>query len=135
MGKYNFVALNCRWKDFDESDLVIGTQVLLTRIPREAIDEAISHLKDLRHVKWLRLWDIPVTNSIVDSLARLPELQELEIDYCIIADAEFKQLSRLSRLRYLGIPDFLVDSPRIDELQRALPKCKIYSCKDYHRGF
>ena len=88
----------------------------LTRIPKEL--EKLTKLKRL-DISYNQLTD-------VKGLEKLTQLEKLDLKYNQLTDVKgLEKLTMLTELGLYNLPD--LTKVQIDELQKALPKCKIYS--------
>ena len=66
-----------------------------------------------------------ITDAGLESLAELPALQTLDLTSTPITDAGLKHLHRVPTLKSLNLTDCKLSDAAIDDLQDALPWCRI----------
>ena len=97
---------------------------------REEIDKPKGKLTkaDLAEVEEISFEGTDITNEGLKELAKLKKLTELILFGCKqITDAGLKELARLTHLDVLWVSETRVTKAGVVKLQKALPKCKIYS--------
>jgi Leucine-rich repeat (LRR) protein len=71
---------------------------------RNITDSGIARLKNLSHLRELKLSSCDITYKAIDHLAELPNLKSLDLSYCNrIHDSSIKGLNALSQLEYLDL--------------------------------
>jgi Leucine-rich repeat (LRR) protein len=71
---------------------------------RNITDSGIARLKNLPHLRELKLSSCDITFKAIDHLAELPNLKSLDLSYCNrIHDSSIKGLNALSQLEYLDL--------------------------------
>ena len=60
-------------------------------------------------------------------MAKLQNLEDLRLDDTKITDAGLKDVAKLKQLTFLYLGSTQITKAGVAELQKALPKCKIYS--------
>ena len=99
--------------------LLLGT----TRITNEGLKE----LSKLNQLKKLSLSGISITDEGLKELAKLKQLSNLDLYGTQITNTGLKEIARLQQLSWLDLRRTQVTKAQIAELQKALPKCKIFS--------
>ena len=97
---------------------------------REVIDKPKGKLTkaDLAEVEELSLEGTEITDEGLKELVKLKKLTELILFGCKqITDAGLKELARLTHLDVLWLSETQVTKAGVVKLQKALPKCRIYS--------
>ncbi len=117
-------------------------------VPQAEIDRRESELRQLERAiaeesrpSWLPRWLLPdewfqrvlavdlVGCQLKDELAALAKLRDLEdvnLDRSSVTDAEVPDLARLKGLRTLGLRGTEVSDEGVQELRKALPTCLIW---------
>ncbi len=120
-------------------------------------DEALTYVKSLHNLKWLDIGDTKITDDglrqisemssleelillndqITDSgiahIQSLPQLRTLDLMNTLVTDQVIESLSKMTRLKYLRIFDTQMTERGYNQLQQALPACKIryYNSNDF----
>jgi|GEM_PF-2220428 hypothetical protein len=126
-----------------------GDVVLLNLKGRYITDASLAKIKTIKSLLVLDIWDAPITNAGLAQLAemtqlralgirdtqvtddglkhlsKLASLQELNLTLTDVTDAGMKHLTGLKSLHALGLDDTAVTGTGINELQVALPLCRI----------
>ena len=126
-----------------------GDVVLLNLKGQYITDASLAKIKTLDSLLVLDIWDAPITNAglaelsemtqlralgirdtrVTDDglkhLSKLTSLKELNLTLTGVTDAGMKHLTGLKSLHALGLDDTAVTGTGINELQVALPLCKI----------
>jgi hypothetical protein len=126
-----------------------GDVVLLNLKGPYITDASLAKIKTLNSLRVLDIWDAPITNAglaqlsemtqllalgirdtqVTDDglkhLSKLTSLKELNLTLTGVTDAGMKHLTGLKSLHALGLDDTAVTGTGINELQVALPLCKI----------
>jgi Leucine-rich repeat (LRR) protein len=87
-------------------------------------DAGLKHLKGLSHLRNLVLNNTEITDAGLECLRQLKQLEDLFLAQTQITDAGLEHLAKMQQLRCLGLPRQITDAA-MNDLQRALPKCKI----------
>ncbi len=66
-----------------------------------------------------------LTDAGLESLADLPALETLHLNATPITDAGLKHLAQIKTLKSLNLTDCQLSEAAIDDLQDALPWCRI----------
>ena len=90
-------------------------------------DDQLKQLARLTRLRTLWLVDSKVTGRGLAVLAEFPALRELHVRRDQLTDDGLRHLKQLSRLEKLTLWGLRFDDPRANELQLALPKCKVGS--------
>ena len=102
------------------------TQLKSLRLYSAKITDAglvnLSHLTELQE---LYLVQAAITNSGLENLKGLTQLRSLWLYGTNVSDAGLVNLRGLSQLKYLSLVFTKVSDNGIEELQKALPSCKI----------
>lgn len=88
-------------------------------------DAGLGELSGLPNLTYLYLNDTPITDAGLTHLAGLTNLEELSLAHTQVAGPGLAQLSGLTKLDYLYLYSTQIPPDGIDEIQRALPKCRI----------
>ena len=89
-------------------------------------DAGLAHLTRLSGLNDLDLMNTAVSDAGLDSVSGLTKLSRLNIRGTQVTDEGLKKLARLTNLRQLYISRTKVTGKGVAELQKSLPKCKIY---------
>lgn len=92
---------------------------------RQITDEGLAELSGLANLQYLYLNDTPVTDAGLVHLAGLSRLEELSLTHTQVTGPGLVQLSGLTKLDYLYLYSNRIPPDGIDEIQKALPKCRI----------
>jgi hypothetical protein len=88
-------------------------------------DAALLHLQDCRELKLLSLYGTRVSDAGMVHLADMKNLEELWLSKTDVSDAGILQLGKLAKLKSLALHRTNVTDAGAEELQSALPNCKI----------
>ncbi|MBT4867660.1 MAG: hypothetical protein HON53_21370 [Planctomycetaceae bacterium] len=88
-------------------------------------DAGVSQLAEMTQLRALGIRDTQVTDNGLKHLSKLASLKELNLTLTDVTDAGMKHLTGLKSLHFLGLHDTAVTGTGINELQVALPLCKI----------
>ena len=88
-------------------------------------DVGLAHLRDMSQLRALGLRNTRVTNNGLKHLSKLTSLKELNLTLTRVTDAGMRHLTSLKSLHKLGLDDTTVTGNGINELQGALPLCRI----------
>jgi Leucine-rich repeat (LRR) protein len=96
-------------------------------------DAGLKEVAKLQKLTSLDLSATKITDAGLKEVAKLQQLTELLLVYTDITDAGLKELAKLRHLTYLDLScyDQITDTG-VAQLQKALPKCKIYSNPHIH---
>ena len=97
---------------------------------REEIEKPKGKLTkaNLEEVEELSLEGTNITDAGLKELTKLKKLTELVLFGCKqITDTGLKELAKLTRLDVLWLSETKVTKAGVARLQKALPKCRIYS--------
>jgi hypothetical protein len=96
-------------------------------MPEATTDGDLADLCELRHLKQLDLEGTQVTDNGLRTVSGLSRLEWLDIDATEITDKGLRHLEAMRNLRHLSVTQCPnITDTGVAELQRALPKCKIY---------
>ena len=95
--------------------------------PTDLNDEHLKQLARLSRLRTLWLNHSKVTGRGLAVLADFPALRELHVNGDQLTNDGLRHLQQLSRLEELTVWGLQFDDPRVNELQRALPGCKVGS--------
>lgn len=87
--------------------------------------EGLAELSSLKNLQYLYLNDTPVTDAGLVHLAGLSRLEELSLTHTQVTGPGLAQLSGLTSLQFLYLYSTDIAPKFVEELQRALPKCRI----------
>ena len=88
-------------------------------------DAGLVHLQELPGLQSLSISDVPITDAGLGALQELSELRSIGLRNLAIGDAGLVHLARLSRLNQLVLIRTGVTATGIQNLQAALPNCRI----------
>jgi hypothetical protein len=88
------------------------------------VDE-LSRLHSLPGVRFLSISNPQNADGVLDSLAGLTQLKELNVCGMHVTDGSLVYLARLTQLKQLNLVDTQVTDERYDDLRRALPNVEI----------
>lgn len=89
-------------------------------------DADMKHFSELKNLKYLGLYNNPITDKGLQELEAVTTLQELELSQTRISDKSADTLGGLSNLQKLFLRNTLVTEKGLEELKIRLPECKIY---------
>ena len=92
---------------------------------RQVTDAGLGELSGLANLQYLYLNDTPITDAGLVHIASLRSLEELSLTNTQVTGAGLMQLSGLTKLDYLYLYSTPITPAGVDELQKALPKCRI----------
>jgi hypothetical protein len=92
---------------------------------RQITDGGLAELSGLPNLRYLYLNDTPITDAGLVHLAGLGNLEELSLTHTQVTGPGLIQLSGLTRLDYLYLYSTRIPPDGVDEIQKALPKCRI----------
>lgn len=88
-------------------------------------DSGLAHLARHKNLSTLFLDVTAVTDSGLAHLSGLANLKDLYLNGTVVTDAGLSHLGNLTNLEFLSLRDSAVTDKGIEELQKALPHCKI----------
>ncbi len=88
-------------------------------------DNLLVYLQVLKGLETLSLQNTSVTDAGTEQLAKLSSLKALLLDGSKITDQGLPSLKSLNKLTLLSVRRLNVSPQSVDELQKALPGCKI----------
>ena len=88
-------------------------------------DAGLRYLRGLTKLKHLNLNGTHVTDGGLEKLRGLADLKALGLAGTNVMDAGLRNLKGLRNLRHLNLVDTQVTEKGVNELQEALPNCKI----------
>ena len=92
----------------------------------QVTDSGLKHLRSLRHLRELGVNHCSrITDAGLESLAELPALETLDLTSTPITDTGLKHLHRVQTLKSLKLTNCKLSDAAIDDLQDALPWCRI----------
>jgi hypothetical protein len=91
----------------------------------QVTDNGVKHLKNLRNLKRLALWNSALTDVGMKYLTPLSNLERLDIQYSPVTDAGLEPLKSLRKLKVLWLGGTKVTENGIQDLQESLPECQI----------
>jgi internalin A len=89
-------------------------------------DAGIAALQPLQQLRGLALNHTQVTDKGVAQLKQLPNLEHLTLDFTNITDNALVHLRGMPQLKVLFVRETKVTRRGVEDLQRALPACRIY---------
>ena len=97
----------------------------LSLIETDVTDAGLKYLEGLSQLQELRLDGTEITDAGLVHLKGLTQLQSLNIHHTKVSDAAFVHLQGLPELRELILDLTKATDENMEELNRALPKCRI----------
>jgi Leucine-rich repeat (LRR) protein len=88
-------------------------------------DADMSIIAELPGVRWLGLFQAPITDAGLPAIGRLSNLEHLDLSFTAISDAGLPELENLHHLRTLSLVGTHVSEAGVKRLQKALPQCEI----------
>ena len=88
-------------------------------------DAGLAQLSEMTQLRALGIRDTQVTDKGLKHLSNLASLKELNLTLTDVTDVGMKHLTGLKSLHALGLDDTAVTGTGINELQAALPLCRI----------
>ncbi len=96
------------------------------RVNRMAVgDKGMEHLQNLKSLTTLNLTGTDVTDKGLAFVGKLPRLKTLNLDGTQTSDGGLMSLKGLTTLTALTVATTRVTQQGVDQLQAALPKCKV----------
>lgn len=92
---------------------------------RQITDVGLGELSGLANLQYLYLNDTPITDAGLVHLSGLTNLGELSLTHTQVTGPGLVQLSGLTKLDYLYLYSTSIPPDGVDEIQKALPKCRI----------
>lgn len=92
---------------------------------RQVTDAGLAELSGHANLQYLYLNDTPITDAGLVHLARLSSLEELSLAHTQVTGPGLIQLSGLTKLQFLYLYSNRIPPDRVNELQKALPRCCI----------
>jgi Leucine-rich repeat (LRR) protein len=100
-------------------------------LPSTITEKGVKNLAPLKKLKVLYIGGANLTDGAVKDIAEnMPELEELELGLFAkegtrITDESISQLSKLKKLRKLGLVGSKITAEGLKQLEKALPDCRI----------
>jgi serine/threonine protein kinase/Leucine-rich repeat (LRR) protein len=127
----------------DLADTAIGDADLaslkgLTHLGRLVLDgtniegQGLIHLQELQDLVELRLGCPKLSELFLGELAGLKRLAKLSLSKSDVSDAGARQLGQLTHLKELDLTETKVTATGVQELQKALPACRILTTAARH---
>ncbi len=88
-------------------------------------DAAAVHLQNVQTLESLGLDDTLVTDAAIAKLQSLPNLRELWLTNTQVGDGSLRHLKQMTNLRRLEVPGCKFTPQVLDELEMALPECRV----------
>lgn len=88
-------------------------------------DDLLSNILQLKELETLNLGGTPLTDAGVVQLAKLSSLKTLALNETKVTDQGLSSLKSLNKLTLLSLRGLNVSTQAVDDLQKALPGCKI----------
>lgn len=92
---------------------------------RQVTDAGLRELSGHASLQYLYLNDTPITDAGLVHLAGLDNLEELSLTHTQVTGPGLAQLSSLTNLHFLYLYSTGIPPAKVDELQKALPRCCI----------
>ena len=104
-----------------------GGQVVKLRLEGHHVTATVlDEVAKLPELKSLSLYAATISNDNLTKLQELKMLEELGLGETLITDAGLPHLTKLNRLQWLWLPRRQVSNQRIEELKKALPGLTVY---------
>jgi internalin A len=88
-------------------------------------DAGVERLIGLSKLQTLALCETSVTDASASRLAALKNLQQLSLKKTLVTDAGLEGVKSLTQLKELSVEGSQVTNAGVNELQKALPNCRI----------
>jgi hypothetical protein len=89
-------------------------------------DAGLVHLKDLKQLRELNLWNAPkIKGPGLEHLAGLDSLERINLGQTQTRDADLRHLVGLKRLKRLDLYMTQVTDAGVKALRKALPECEV----------
>ncbi len=88
-------------------------------------DATLEHLAGLSSLEWLDLKDTPITDAGLRHLHRVARLKSLDLGNTLVTDASLPQLAMLKRLKKLDLRGTRVTCRGLALLRNQLPEARI----------
>ncbi len=88
-------------------------------------DVGVEHLARLTKLEELLLDEIRITDNVVPHFERLTRLEYLSLSSTRITDTHLQSFTCLPKLGYLNLQDSKVTPEGLEDLQQAMPVCRI----------
>ncbi len=111
--------------------LVFGADYLESEEQASISYQGVSYLRALPKLTFLDLSATTLDDRAAESLADLENLESLYLINTAISDDGLRHLARLRKLTVINVSGSRVTSAGSDELQAALPNCKIQNFVPY----
>ena len=90
-------------------------------------DAGLKEMAKLQKLTSLDLWGTEITVGGLMELSRCEQLRMLFLAGIKINDTDLKEVAKLKQLSFLNLEYTKVTKAGVAQLQKALPKCEIYS--------
>jgi len=111
---------------FVNKDASRDAEVTLLELVDNQLTEIPPEIGKLTNLNWLALSNNQLT-KLPSEIENLTKLEGLYLGNNQFTDADLEQLKSLKSLEYLVLEDTNVTAEGVADLQKALPKCKIWS--------
>ena len=81
----------------------------------------------LRQLRYLSLSSSRITDAVIDTVAMLPALEELMVDYPSITDVGAERLCDLRKLKCRSLNDRLISDATARQLKERIPIVEVLS--------
>jgi len=86
----------------------------------------LIHLSGLMKLKRLFFWGAQITDAGLENIRGLSSLKELNLTAPRVTDAGLAHIKELTALEWLNLQSAQITDAYVDDLRRALPKCRIH---------
>jgi len=107
--------------------------IIANPIVKKAIRETLNKTEgELTEVDLVKVTDLDlnfteITNAVLKEVAKLQQLKRLYFNGAKITDAGLKDVAKLQQLTELYLHRTKITDAVVHELQKTLPRCKIFS--------
>lgn len=85
----------------------------------------LRHLRNFKNLRYINLYNVPVTDDGLENLPRLESLEKLDILATKITDKSFQVVGHLNYLSELQLGSEFLDGKKTGQLKQQLPNTKI----------
>ncbi|HEX3870526.1 MAG TPA: hypothetical protein VHV77_08825 [Pirellulales bacterium] len=83
-------------------------------------------LAELRYLTSLFIWDCKLSPDVLESVASLERVEELQFAHCPLDDGDLMNLRTMKSLKYLYLSDTGVTDEAVDQIRKALPELEVF---------
>ncbi|MES2997454.1 MAG: c-type cytochrome domain-containing protein [Verrucomicrobiota bacterium] len=110
---------------FAKFDPVIKQFITADFTGSKITDASVAKLKDVAHLRLLRLAETDVTDAAIDNIIAIKELESLNLYGTRVTDAGVVKLATLPKLKSLYLWRTPVSPAVVEELRKKIPACEI----------